>query len=109
MNVNELLNKLFRGLGEESLKLELMGILGDLADEDPSNPKVQRIVNQVCQSIVVLLSRHGRAYDVSKCVDDVTKALMETRARRIARAMAEELRKIREAVKEELSGGPLPT
>jgi len=95
MGVLELLNKLFYGLGQESLKIELLGILRDLAWEDPNDPSVQSTINDICNSIVVLLTKHGRSYSVDACVNDVKKALEEDRARMISRVVIEKLRRSR--------------
>jgi len=109
MGVLDLLNRLFAGLGEESLKMELFGILQDLRFEDLNDPTVQETIKEICESIVTLVTKKGKPYDVDTCIKDVTEAIKEEKAKVIARLAFESLRKLRRKKKSAEETGILPT
>lgn len=92
MGALEWLNRLFRGLGMESLKIELLAIIKDMAYEDPSSPDVQASMQELCQSIVTVLQSKGRGYTLEQCLDDMAKALQEERAEIAAKVVGERIR-----------------
>jgi len=96
-----LLNEYLRECGCESEKMELFGILRDLATEwalgNATEEEIAAEVEELSQSIAALRQRAGFATEIEKLKDDLMKAMRQEKALRIVRIARRRLRRTRGA------------
>jgi len=108
MGIVEYLNKLLGGCGVESEKLELMGILRQIAEEYQSGrlteEELNTLLNKLCITLTALASNCGKTLTQDKCVNDLKREIK----REITRGFRELLRTLRTRPTTSTSTGIIP-
>jgi len=108
MGIVEYLNKLLGGCGVESEKLELMGILRQIAEEYQAGriteQELETLLNKLCMSLSVLANNCGKPLTQDKCVQDLKNEIKKE----MTRGFRELLRTLRTRPTTSTSTGIIP-
>jgi len=105
------LNEWLRGCGAESQKIELFGILRDMAkamaEGELSEEKAIELVDKLANSIAVFRQRAGLSTDMKKLKEDIMRALREESGAESIDYVRRMLREIRRKRSSAPAGGTL--
>ena len=91
MGILETVNRLFSGIRDHAVKLDIMTALRMLMELEPTDQEYQQHLQELCENIVLFLRQHGKDYTIEQCKDDLTQAIAEERSRIAARMLVSKM------------------
>ena len=91
MGIMEIVNRLFSGIRDHAVRLDVMTAMRMLMELEPSDQEYQQHLQELCENIVLFLRQHNKEYTIEQCKDDITQAIAEERSRIGARMVVSKM------------------